>query len=84
MFQLLRKAQKYGNDGTCNAVPGWEVRLNPISSSDDENCKLHPEAGTSGLGSGASFGSGSIPDFLPNFAGGSSVYPDTHMPSWAS
>eukprot|EP00282_Hemiselmis_andersenii_P023378 CAMPEP_0172022376 /NCGR_PEP_ID=MMETSP1041-20130122/14230_1 /TAXON_ID=464988 /ORGANISM="Hemiselmis andersenii, Strain CCMP439" /LENGTH=71 /DNA_ID=CAMNT_0012677799 /DNA_START=6 /DNA_END=221 /DNA_ORIENTATION=+ len=67
MFELLRRTKKYSNDGTCNAVPGWEITLNPTESSRDPNCRLHPEMGEAGLGSGSAFGDGPV-DPMPAWA----------------
>jgi len=44
------------SDGTCNAVPGWEVTWEPQTEKDDPDCKAFPFFNERGLGSGASYG----------------------------
>ena len=45
----LRKLRLNSGDGTCNAFPGWEPRLNPIGGETDADCRLYPMQGESGM-----------------------------------
>ena len=55
----IRKLQQL-SDGTCNAIPAWEVTLNPQSAKNDPDCKAFPFYDELGLGDGASYGGGKV------------------------
>ena len=44
----LRKVGLDSDDGTCNALPGWAITLNPITGDQDPDCIRHPTAGHAG------------------------------------
>ena len=55
----IRKLQQL-SDGTCNAIPAWEITLNPQSAKNDPDCKAFPFYDELGLGDGASYGGGKV------------------------
>ena len=55
----IRKLQQL-SDGTCNAIPAWEVTMNPQSAKNDPDCKAFPFYDELGLGDGASYGGGKV------------------------
>eukprot|EP00293_Proteomonas_sulcata_P013841 CAMPEP_0184290164 /NCGR_PEP_ID=MMETSP1049-20130417/2505_1 /TAXON_ID=77928 /ORGANISM="Proteomonas sulcata, Strain CCMP704" /LENGTH=73 /DNA_ID=CAMNT_0026597259 /DNA_START=78 /DNA_END=299 /DNA_ORIENTATION=+ len=73
MFDTLREyhafRQSLAYDGTCNALPKFEPRFNPIGGDEDSGCRLHPDFNEEGLGSGASYGKG-VGLEMPDFASG--------------